>query len=188
MQWSEEGSGEDGEEQWGCSPGTFQVPSPQAGPPEGCVSHTPAQEVLSSVSPCLSFRFGFVQDKYSASAFNFPAENKPQYIHVTGEAPQAWCGWWGRMVCAGWPGVLCLPPFWRHHDPAVSLQGRCSCSCPTPSASSRGSRGGAATPPAPPARPCSARSAWATTGPTTPCSPRPGAPAPPATRGLLTGC
>ncbi|XP_058014083.1 GATOR complex protein DEPDC5 isoform X8 [Ahaetulla prasina] len=29
-------------------------------------------------------RFGFVQDKYSASAFNFPAENKPQYIHVTG--------------------------------------------------------------------------------------------------------
>uniref|UniRef100_A0A4W3HH08 DEP domain containing 5, GATOR1 subcomplex subunit n=1 Tax=Callorhinchus milii TaxID=7868 RepID=A0A4W3HH08_CALMI len=30
-------------------------------------------------------RFGFIQDKYSASAFNFPAENKPQYIHVTGE-------------------------------------------------------------------------------------------------------
>ncbi|XP_028910715.1 GATOR complex protein DEPDC5 isoform X2 [Ornithorhynchus anatinus] len=29
-------------------------------------------------------RFGFVQDKYSASAFNFPSENKPQYIHVTG--------------------------------------------------------------------------------------------------------
>uniref|UniRef100_A0A4W3GZC3 DEP domain containing 5, GATOR1 subcomplex subunit n=1 Tax=Callorhinchus milii TaxID=7868 RepID=A0A4W3GZC3_CALMI len=29
-------------------------------------------------------RFGFIQDKYSASAFNFPAENKPQYIHVTG--------------------------------------------------------------------------------------------------------
>ncbi|EPY81081.1 DEP domain-containing protein 5 [Camelus ferus] len=26
-------------------------------------------------------RFGFVQDKYSAAAFNFPAENKPQYIH-----------------------------------------------------------------------------------------------------------
>lgn len=33
-----------------------------------------------------------MQDKYSASAFNFPAENKPQYIHVTGEElslPQA---------------------------------------------------------------------------------------------------
>ncbi|XP_063171811.1 GATOR1 complex protein DEPDC5 isoform X2 [Candoia aspera] len=29
-------------------------------------------------------RFGFVQDKYSASAFNFPSDNKPQYIHVTG--------------------------------------------------------------------------------------------------------
>uniref|UniRef100_A0A8C1YLI4 DEP domain containing 5, GATOR1 subcomplex subunit n=1 Tax=Cyprinus carpio TaxID=7962 RepID=A0A8C1YLI4_CYPCA len=29
-------------------------------------------------------RFGFVQDKFSASAFNFPSENKPQYIHVTG--------------------------------------------------------------------------------------------------------
>ncbi|XP_069789694.1 GATOR1 complex protein DEPDC5 isoform X4 [Narcine bancroftii] len=29
-------------------------------------------------------RFGFVQDKYPASTFNFPAENKPQYIHVTG--------------------------------------------------------------------------------------------------------
>ncbi|CAL8347051.1 unnamed protein product [Merluccius merluccius] len=30
------------------------------------------------------YRFGFVQDKFSASAFNFPAENKPQFIHVTG--------------------------------------------------------------------------------------------------------
>lgn len=37
-------------------------------------------------------RFGFIQDKYSASAFNFPAENKPQYIHVTGElcCPSEW--------------------------------------------------------------------------------------------------
>ncbi|XP_060048727.1 GATOR1 complex protein DEPDC5 isoform X2 [Erinaceus europaeus] len=32
----------------------------------------------------IAHRFGFVQDKYSASAFNFPAESKPQYIHVTG--------------------------------------------------------------------------------------------------------
>uniref|UniRef100_A0A8C5M0L9 DEP domain containing 5, GATOR1 subcomplex subunit n=1 Tax=Leptobrachium leishanense TaxID=445787 RepID=A0A8C5M0L9_9ANUR len=32
----------------------------------------------------IAFRFGFIQDKYSASAFNFPSENKPQYIHVTG--------------------------------------------------------------------------------------------------------
>ncbi|XP_074062519.1 GATOR1 complex protein DEPDC5 isoform X3 [Macrotis lagotis] len=32
----------------------------------------------------VAHRFGFVQDKYSASAFNFPSENKPQYIHVTG--------------------------------------------------------------------------------------------------------
>lgn len=30
------------------------------------------------------YRFGFVHDKFSASAFSFPAENKPQYIHVTG--------------------------------------------------------------------------------------------------------
>ncbi|KAM6920098.1 GATOR1 complex protein DEPDC5 isoform 5-T5 [Lycodopsis pacificus] len=30
------------------------------------------------------YRFGFVHDKVSASAFNFPSENKPQYIHVTG--------------------------------------------------------------------------------------------------------
>ncbi|XP_068604569.1 GATOR1 complex protein DEPDC5 [Brachionichthys hirsutus] len=30
------------------------------------------------------YRFGFVYDKFSASAFNFPSENKPQYIHVTG--------------------------------------------------------------------------------------------------------
>uniref|UniRef100_A0A6Q2XWU0 DEP domain-containing protein n=1 Tax=Esox lucius TaxID=8010 RepID=A0A6Q2XWU0_ESOLU len=30
------------------------------------------------------YRFGFVQDKFSASTFNFPSENKPQYIHVTG--------------------------------------------------------------------------------------------------------
>ncbi|XP_056149958.1 GATOR complex protein DEPDC5 isoform X2 [Lampris incognitus] len=29
------------------------------------------------------YRFGFVQDKFSAS-FNFPSETKPQYIHVTG--------------------------------------------------------------------------------------------------------
>ncbi|XP_069571965.1 GATOR1 complex protein DEPDC5 isoform X2 [Brachyistius frenatus] len=30
------------------------------------------------------YRFGFVHDKFSASTFNFPSENKPQYIHVTG--------------------------------------------------------------------------------------------------------
>ncbi|XP_023820575.1 GATOR complex protein DEPDC5 isoform X2 [Oryzias latipes] len=30
------------------------------------------------------YRFGFVQDKFSASGFNFPSESKPQYIHVTG--------------------------------------------------------------------------------------------------------
>uniref|UniRef100_A0A8C3A8F9 DEP domain containing 5, GATOR1 subcomplex subunit n=1 Tax=Cyclopterus lumpus TaxID=8103 RepID=A0A8C3A8F9_CYCLU len=28
--------------------------------------------------------FGFVHDKFSASSSNFPSENKPQYIHVTG--------------------------------------------------------------------------------------------------------
>ncbi|XP_053326258.1 GATOR complex protein DEPDC5 isoform X1 [Spea bombifrons] len=32
----------------------------------------------------IAYRFGFIQDKYTASAFNFPSENKPQYIHVTG--------------------------------------------------------------------------------------------------------
>lgn len=31
-------------------------------------------------------RFGFVHDKFSASTFNFPAENKLQYIHVTGSS------------------------------------------------------------------------------------------------------
>lgn len=35
-----------------------------------------------------------MQDKYSASAFNFPAENKPQYIHVTGEELWLWVGAW----------------------------------------------------------------------------------------------
>ncbi|XP_055084696.1 GATOR complex protein DEPDC5 isoform X2 [Periophthalmus magnuspinnatus] len=30
------------------------------------------------------YRFGFVHDKFSASAFNFPSDNKPQYIHITG--------------------------------------------------------------------------------------------------------
>ncbi|XP_034411622.1 GATOR complex protein DEPDC5 isoform X6 [Cyclopterus lumpus] len=30
------------------------------------------------------YRFGFVHDKFSASSSNFPSENKPQYIHVTG--------------------------------------------------------------------------------------------------------
>ncbi|XP_066226528.1 GATOR1 complex protein DEPDC5 isoform X5 [Saccopteryx leptura] len=49
------------------------------------------------------------------------------------------------------------------------LQEQCSCSFPTPSASSPGSRDGGGTPPAPPARTCSARSGLATTGPTTPC-------------------
>ncbi|XP_062814922.1 GATOR1 complex protein DEPDC5-like isoform X1 [Anolis carolinensis] len=32
----------------------------------------------------IAHRFGFIRDKYSASAFNFPSDNKPQYIHVTG--------------------------------------------------------------------------------------------------------
>lgn len=36
------------------------------------------------IAPLFSSRYGFVQDKFSASAFNFPSENKPQYIHVTG--------------------------------------------------------------------------------------------------------
>ncbi|XP_032803029.2 GATOR1 complex protein DEPDC5 isoform X2 [Petromyzon marinus] len=31
-------------------------------------------------------RFGFIQDKYSAAAFNFPAESRSQFIHVTGVA------------------------------------------------------------------------------------------------------
>ncbi|XP_057684486.1 GATOR complex protein DEPDC5 isoform X1 [Corythoichthys intestinalis] len=30
------------------------------------------------------YRFGFVLDKFSASSFNFPSENRPQYIHLTG--------------------------------------------------------------------------------------------------------
>uniref|UniRef100_S4RKY3 DEP domain containing 5, GATOR1 subcomplex subunit n=1 Tax=Petromyzon marinus TaxID=7757 RepID=S4RKY3_PETMA len=30
-------------------------------------------------------RFGFIQDKYSAAAFNFPAESRSQFIHVTEE-------------------------------------------------------------------------------------------------------
>nr|XP_061792421.1 GATOR1 complex protein DEPDC5-like isoform X1 [Nerophis lumbriciformis] len=30
------------------------------------------------------YRFGFVLDKFSASAFNFPSESRCQYIHVTG--------------------------------------------------------------------------------------------------------
>ncbi|XP_066544990.1 GATOR1 complex protein DEPDC5 isoform X2 [Amia ocellicauda] len=30
------------------------------------------------------YRFGFIQDKFSASTFSFPADIKPQYIHVTG--------------------------------------------------------------------------------------------------------
>ncbi|XP_013864451.1 DEP domain-containing protein 5 [Austrofundulus limnaeus] len=30
------------------------------------------------------YRFGFVHDTFSSSTFNFHAENKPQYIHVTG--------------------------------------------------------------------------------------------------------
>lgn len=169
---------------------TFQIPWPS----ESRVSHTlappstpprpprhvpVAQGALIGLFPCPSLRFGFVQDKYSASAFNFPAETKPQYIHVTGEALQAQRGrggvWGGRgrtgsprVGAGGWPGH---PP--SLHPGAVtwplSPQARCSCSCPTPSASSRGSHGGAATPPAPPARACSARRGWATAGPTTPC-------------------
>ncbi len=39
---------------------------------------------LKTCKCALSTRFGFVHDKFSASAFNFPSENKPQYIHVTG--------------------------------------------------------------------------------------------------------
>ncbi|KAJ7987219.1 hypothetical protein DPEC_G00336480 [Dallia pectoralis] len=36
------------------------------------------------VQEAILYRFGFVQDKFYASTFNFPSENKPQYIHVTG--------------------------------------------------------------------------------------------------------
>lgn len=141
------------------------------------------------MSPCPSLRFGFVQDKYSASAFNFPAENKPQYIHVTGEALWAKCGQAGPCGGSVSPRRGLAPGFFPRTKPVatetpqpsagtssvavtrflLSWQEQCSCSCPTPSASSPGSSGGGETPPAPPTRTCSARSGWATTGPTTPC-------------------
>uniref|UniRef100_A0A8C0IVF8 GATOR1 complex protein DEPDC5 n=1 Tax=Chelonoidis abingdonii TaxID=106734 RepID=A0A8C0IVF8_CHEAB len=50
---------------------------------EGSEHLSPNRNSLILSSVCFP-RFGFVQDKYSASAFNFPSENKPQYIHVTG--------------------------------------------------------------------------------------------------------
>lgn len=153
-------------------------------PSQGLLSLVPlALEALTSVSSCPSVRFGFVQDKYSASAFNFPAENKPQYIHVTGEELQAksWAlGWRGRLSLFTQSSSPAPSLWWQSHlgspsgchpGPAysLSLQEQCFCSCPTPSASSRDSSGAGGTPPAPPTRTCSARSGWATTGPTTPC-------------------
>ncbi|XP_063310608.1 GATOR1 complex protein DEPDC5 isoform X4 [Pelobates fuscus] len=41
-------------------------------------------ERMHLLQEAIAYRFGFIQDKYSASAFNFSSENKPQYIHVTG--------------------------------------------------------------------------------------------------------
>lgn len=151
-----------------------------------------AESALIIVSSCPSLRFGFVQDKYSASAFNFPAENKPQYIHVTGEtlwAKRGQVGPCGRSVSRGRglatstgvlpshqacgrraaPADLRRPPGGCHTGPLLPPQEQCSCSCPTPSASSRGSSGDGATPPVPPTKTCFARSGSATTGPTTPC-------------------
>lgn len=70
---------------------------------------------------CCYYRFGFVQDKYSASAFNFPAENKPQYIHVTGEEQ------WAKKLGG------CMSPCRRRMSPARVCHGRitttvCRCS------------------------------------------------------------
>lgn len=80
----------------------MKLPAGQA--PEGpalqgvCLSLHAQQELC-----FVPTRFGFVQDKYSASAFNFPAENKPQYIHVTGElcSPSGVEGWWWHQISSG---------------------------------------------------------------------------------------
>lgn len=37
-------------------------------------------------------RFGFVHDNFSVSTFSFPSENKPQYIHLTGQSVSAFTG------------------------------------------------------------------------------------------------
>lgn len=129
---------------------------------------------------CASFftRFGFVHDKFSASAFNFPSENKPQYIHVTGLSHHN--------------TKTHKVPFWKLQSFSLILlcQAPCSCSCRTPRGSTRAdSSADAETPPPPTARGRSAaRSGSVTTGPTTPCWPRPGGRACWVTRGSPTAC
>lgn len=79
------------------------------------------------MSSCPYLRFGFVQDKYSASAFNFPAENKPQYIHVTGEvlgAKHGQVGPWGRNVNPE-RGLACAQGFCLCTEPVVAEPGGC---------------------------------------------------------------
>lgn len=55
----------------------------------------------SSLCPLVLRRFGFVHDKFSASTFNFPSENKPQYIHVTGR----------RRPCPAAASGICSPKY-----------------------------------------------------------------------------
>lgn len=110
----------------------------------------------------LFFRFGFVHDKFSASAFNFPSENKPQYIHVTG-LPQNTpnCSFVVQKQMS-FSLLLLLP---------LLSQALFSYSCHTPRGNTlAGNSDGAETPPPPTARGHSAaRSRLVTTGPTTPC-------------------
>lgn len=110
---------------------------------------------------CLSTRFGFVHDKFSASAFNFPSENKPQYIHVTGLSQH---NTKTHTLSSCFLEAVELQCLLFHQAP-------CSCSCHTPRGSTRaGSSADAETPPPPTARGrLEARSGSVTTGPTTPC-------------------
>lgn len=140
------GGGEDGESSGDVPLGeTFQVPSlPGPGPPEGRLSHTPAQEVLSSVSLTFLWVWVCCGIILSASAFNFPAENSPSTSTSQVRRP-ARRGGWGRVVCLGSPAsLLAAPPPAPCPRRTVFLQ-----LYPTPSASSRGSRGGAAQLPTP---------------------------------------
>ncbi len=141
---------------------------------------------LMKTTPFFIWRFGFVQDKFSASAFNFPTENKPQYIHVTGTCLFYFIIYTSTTFYYFCPSFRC-----RYHSVMFNLciQVQFFFSCLTQKGNTPVDSGGAGTPLPLPIRACLVlRSEWATIGPTTPCWPKPGGLVCWGTRNWLTAC
>lgn len=121
-----EGSGEDGEKQRDVPLGDFPGPPlPRPGPPEGRLSHTPAQRSSAACLLDLPCGLGLFKINTLRPLFNFRPRTSPSTSTSQVSARRGVEGG-GRVVC---PGSL-PPPSWLHSATGPVPAGRCL-SCPT---------------------------------------------------------